>query len=121
MRGRSECTQYYKSQALTGHGGLPTFTFHRGHGFFSNLVRGIIPFVKTHVVPKLFTVGKSVLKDVVEGKSIKKSLKKRGAQAVSDTFQTYADQQGSGIKRKRVTKTRHSKKKRRRANINDAF
>ena len=79
--------------------------------------------MKTHVVPKLFTVGKSVLKDVAEGKSIKKSLKKRGAQAVSDTFQSYADQQGSGrgIKRKRAKKTRHSKKKRRRANINDAF
>jgi hypothetical protein len=130
---------YYLSQAKqTGHGmsGYQGIPYQRGSGlgsFFGRLLRTILPVAKRIGKSALKTVGKealnmgaAVMNDVVQGKNIKQSVKKRGAKAGKNLLykaaEGFPNQSGGQIgKRPAVSRINRVPAKRRNKKQQDIF
>ena len=80
------CKAYFHHQAQTG-SGLSVYDVQRGHGILGNLARTIIPFFKSNVAPRLISGAAGFANDLLQGRSLKESAKKRGIQTLKNTFQ----------------------------------
>lgn len=106
--------EYYSRQ---NGGEIPVFAgrrFQRGHGLGSILGgffrRLVLPFFKTHgkgMLTSALKTGMEVADDVLEGRSLKESAKKRVPSGIKRTMEGLIRQSGSGVKRRRITKKRH--------------
>src|SRR6266851_3960071 len=119
--------RYYKNQAGFGHihPGISTFKgpiYQRGNGIgsiFSSLFRAITPLFQSDSVKKigkaLLTTGLNVGSDVLEGKRVGQSLKRRfgetGSNLLEDAVESLREQTGSGRKRKKRRKISIKNKK----------
>jgi len=82
-------------------------------GFFKAVARNflpfarqyLVPFAKQHVVPHAMHAARNVVNDVVEGASLRESLKNRGKTALKDGLSSALNQSGSGRSRKRKAKS----------------
>jgi len=134
MNFRQCCKQYYANQAMTGNG-LAVYSPQIGHGIFSNLAKGIIPFLKTTVAPKLIKGAAGFATDLLAGENVMDSVKKRGANLVKSTFDDVLGRSGNhnprGYRKRRAvvrasgSVKRRKRSKKRRKNISlisrDAF
>lgn len=103
--------EYYSRQ---NGGEIPVFAgrrFQRGHGLGSILGgffrRLVLPFIKTHgkgMLTSALKTGMEVADDVLEGKSVKESAKRRVPEGIKRTVQHLSRQSGSGVKRSRPVK-----------------
>ena len=94
--------QYYHDQS-GGSGVLPHFRPQRGRGLFGKLFRGfVLPtlgkavnVLKREAPKRLLSLGRDVLGDVTEGKSLSSSLQRRGLgqlkRAASDILAPHSD------------------------------
>ena len=77
-----------------------------GEGFIRNLLSTygpkLIPLLKKYVLPATKNFAKNITADVIQGKSLKKSLKERGEQFAKEV--TLKVVSGRGVKRKRSVK-----------------
>ena len=77
-----------------------------GEGFIRNLLSTygtkLIPLLKKYVLPATKNFAKNLTVDVIKGKSLKKSLKKRGTQSAKEVALKVVS--GRGVKRKRSIK-----------------
>ena len=105
--------EYYSRQ---NGGEIPVFAgarFQRGHGLGSILGgffrRLVLPFFKAHgkqMLGNAVKTGMEVADDVLEGKSVKESAKKRVPAGIKRTVEGLIRQSGSGVRRKRKVKRR---------------
>ena len=116
---------YYVNQAGTGIAPFEGVRFQRGHGFFSNFIKGrLLPILKS-VLPYLgrnaLDAGVNIAQNLKDGNSFKeatkKTLKKKAYDMAEDGLVTLKKQSGLGIRRRRRRRqvvTLLSKPKRRR-------
>lgn len=122
---------YYKSQVG---GSLPAFSGARiqqkGHGFFSNLLKGAMPLLKqgaTTIGKELFSSGLNVAKDVLGGENFKKSISRNIRQSGSNLLGKISanvnksSNAGKARKRKATKQLIRGNKKSRRTITNDIF
>jgi hypothetical protein len=76
------CKDYYVNQVRTGAGSFPVYTPRRGDGFFGDLFKSAVPFLKNTVAPKLIKGAASVATDVIKGKSLGASLINRAKEGI---------------------------------------
>jgi len=97
-------------------GEIPVFAgrrFQRGHGLGSILGgffrRLVLPFFKTHgksMLANALKTGMEVTDDVLEGRSLKESAKRRVPAGIKRTIQSMSAQSGSGVGGRRRAKRR---------------
>jgi len=107
---------YYSRQVG---GEMPVFVgsrHQRGHGLGSVLGgifrRFIVPFFRTHgkmLASDALKTGVSVAEDVLGGRTLKESVKKRVPEGIKRTAQSLIRQSGSGVARKRRKRRSRSK------------
>ena len=93
---QSENKDFYKDHYQQTGGSLTYFAgvphLQQGSGLLGNIIRAAVPLVKKglkFVLPEAVKLGKNVIHDVAAGKgSVKKSLRKRGLQAVGNIAQS---------------------------------
>lgn len=78
------CKEIYLGQA--GGGFIPYYTPQKGGSIFGSVLRGVGNFFKSKVAPSLIEHGADFLQDVVSGKNVAESAKKRGMQALQNTI-----------------------------------
>jgi len=69
----------------------------------------VLPFFKTYgksMLSGALKTGMEVADDVLEGKPLKQSAKKRVLEGIKRTVQSMSRQSGSGFKKKRIVKRR---------------
>ena len=107
------CKEYYRRQALTGHGGLPVYAYHKGHGFFGNIARAAIPFLRKHVLPAAVKAAGKAIRGVAKGEKVGKVLKRAAENVVDDAFKSISGAAGEPIKRAKTRQATQSIRKRR--------
>ena len=102
---------YYKQQAGNGLVGFEGVRYQKGHGFFGRLISSFAKPLLGYLGKKALGVGKDLAGDILQGKNIKESGKRRlkqGLKAVGEDALSYGkrklDQVGTGAKGKRQTK-----------------
>jgi hypothetical protein len=112
---------YYLEQARGGGqrgGGFSPFEVYQGHrfqtgyGIFGNILRFVLPFVKSLDIGKTaLSTGTNVLGDVLAGENLKESLKKRGKTAATDiakrAFDNLTTHLGKGATRQGLKRSRN--------------
>ena len=111
--------QYYAKQSGGGSDILPHFRPQRGRGIFGKLFRGfVLPtlgkvgnVLKREAPKRLLSLGRDVVGDVVDGKSLGSSLKSRGLshleKAAGDILAPSTGKRAGGTRRRRrMRKTR---------------
>ena len=105
--------QYYAKQSGGNSAILPHFRPQRGRGIFGKLFRGfVLPtlgkvgnVLKREAPKRLLSLGRDVIGDVVEGKSLGSSLKRRGLshleKAAGDILAPSTSKRARGAKRRR--------------------
>jgi hypothetical protein len=86
------CREIYLGQA--GGGFIPYYTPQKGGSIFGSVLRGVGNFFKTKVAPSLIEHGADFLQDVVSGKNVAESAKKRGIQALQNTINRTINNRG---------------------------
>jgi len=88
----------------------------RGHGLGSVLGgifrRFIIPFFKSHgksLATDALKTGVNVAEEVLDGRTLKESVKKRVPEGIKRTAQSLIRQSGSGVGRRRLKRRRKSR------------
>lgn len=106
------CKDYYVHQARTGSGySFPVYTPSRGDGFFGDLFRSAVPFLKNTVAPKLIKGAASVATDLLKGRPLKESLVARAKEAVSNKSSNSSNN-STTEKRKKISFNKKSKRNR---------
>lgn len=111
---------YYVHQAGRGIGPVFTGSAHqRGHGignFLSSIFRAVFPLVKSGakaIGKEAVDAGFGMLKDTIQQKPIKQSLKERmrtaGEHLMTKAEHKIDEMQGSGYKRRRSSKKLHKR------------
>ena len=107
---------YYKQQAGNGLVGFEGVRYQKGHGFFGRLISSFAKPLLGYLGKKALGVGKDLAGDILQGKNIKESGKRRlkqGLKAVGEDALSYGkrklDQVGTGAKRTRITKKKPKK------------
>lgn len=98
------CKDYYVNQVRTGAGSFPVYTPRRGDGFFGDLFRSAVPFLKNTLAPKIIKGSASVLTDVLKGRPLKESVISRAKEGIfgrPSTTTTSSSTQTARPKRKR--------------------
>ncbi len=90
----------------------------RGKGFGSFLLKTVLPLLKKHVLPHAIKSGTHILTDLIEGKKVKATLKKRGKEAGKNILGSFLQGRGKR-KRKIITNNDIKIKKRRKQDIFD--
>ena len=78
--------QYYRQQAG---GYLPLYSMQRGRGLFGNIFRLAMPLLKPlakKALPHVVRAGKNVVKDVIRGKNVGKTIQKHAIRAATDAL-----------------------------------
>lgn len=111
-------SQYYARQQGSGmqNGfGMPVYRgvlTQRGYGigsFFKSLFTKALPFLQRTAAAALRT-GAQVFDDVREGKKVKESLKQRVPETIKDVGMSILNQSGSGSRKRKITKSRISRR-----------
>ena len=105
--------QYYVNQAKQKGGNLPAFhgaRSQRGYGL-GGIFRGLFRWAMPHLRQgarvlgkKALQTGVNVAQDVIEGKDVKRAVRKRAKQALSDITSQSSPQEQSGGGRKAIKK-----------------
>jgi len=113
--------EYYSQMVGNGLSPYRGDEFQRGHGLFSNYMKGkVMPLLK-RVLPYIgrtaMDAGVSFARNISEGNDLKTSarnvLKKKAFDLATDAFQMVKRKTGSGLKRRATVRRRYKKLKRR--------
>ncbi len=87
----------------------------KGKGFGTFLIRTVLPLLKKYVLPHAVKSGTNILTDLIKGKKIKNTLKKRGIEAGENILSGILQGKGKNRPNKRkLISTKTSVHKRRR-------
>jgi len=107
---------YYKQQAGSGLVGFEGARYQKGHGFFGRLISSFAKPLLGYLGKKALGVGKDLAGDILQGKNLRESGKRRlkqGLKAVGQDALSYGkrklDQVGTGVKRRRIVKKQPKK------------
>jgi len=81
-------------------------------GIFGSIARRLLPFAQKYIMPHAMEYAKNVVNDLSEGRKIGESLKENASTAFKNAGQSFFNQYGKGVRRKRLSKRRSKVAKR---------